>query len=204
MATITEPMGSNMTATALGNRWGWLLVLGIVQIIAGWIAIAVPVVASFAAVAFFGALMMVAAIFQLIHAFKVRSWPRSAWYGLGGVFYAITGVLVAMYPVSGALALAVMIAILLIADGALRVGFAMTVRPVPGWGWLIAGGLGSIVVGVILLIGWPATALWVTGLLLGINLIFTGSMHVVLALATRTSTSASPFYDGSLRSRMSR
>jgi uncharacterized membrane protein HdeD (DUF308 family) len=205
MATITEPMGSNMTATALGRRWGWLLVLGIVQIIAGWAAIAVPVVASFAAVAIFGALLMVTAIFQLIHAFKARSWPRSAWYGLGGVFYAVAGVLVAMYPVSGALALAVMIAILLIADGALRVGFAMAVRPVAGWGWVIAGGLGSIVVGVILLIGWPATALWVTGLLLGINLIFTGSMHVVLAFASRTSTAASPFYDdGSLRSRMSR
>jgi uncharacterized membrane protein HdeD (DUF308 family) len=205
MATITEPMGSNITATALGRRWGWLLVLGIVQIIAGWAAIAVPVVASFAAVAIFGALLMVTAIFQLIHAFKARSWPRSAWYGLGGVFYAVAGVLVAMYPVSGALALAVMIAILLIADGALRVGFAMAVRPVAGWGWVIAGGLGSIVVGVILLIGWPATALWVTGLLLGINLIFTGSMHVVLAFASRTSTAASPFYDdGSLRSRMSR
>jgi uncharacterized membrane protein HdeD (DUF308 family) len=203
MTTITEPMGSDTTAPALGHRWGWLLVLGIVQIIAGWIAIAIPVVASFAAVAIFGAVLIVTAIFQLIHAFRVRSWPRSAWSGLGGVFYAIAGVLVAIYPVSGALALAVMIAILFIADGALRVGFAMAVRPLVGWGWLVAGGLGSIVVGVILLIGWPATALWATGLLLGINLIFTGSMHIALALASRPGRSASPFY-GSLRSRMSR
>jgi uncharacterized membrane protein HdeD (DUF308 family) len=180
-----------MTAPALGHRWGWLVVLGIVQIIAGWIAIAIPVVASFAAVAIFGAVLIVTAIFQLIHAFKVRSWPRSAWYGLSGVLYAIAGVLVAIYPVSGALALAVMIAILLIADGALRVGFAMAVRPLAGWGWLIAGGLGSMVVGVILLIGWPATALWVTGLLLGINLVFTGSMHIVLALASRTGVRSS-------------
>jgi uncharacterized membrane protein HdeD (DUF308 family) len=191
MTTITEPMESPMTAPALGHRWGWLVVLGIVQIIAGWIAIAIPVVASFAAVAIFGAVLIVTAIFQLIHAFKVRSWPRSAWYGLSGVLYAIAGVLVAIYPVSGALALAVMIAILLIADGALRVGFAMAVRPLAGWGWLIAGGLGSMVVGVILLIGWPATALWVTGLLLGINLVFTGSMHIVLALASRTGVRSS-------------
>lgn len=205
MTTITERMESNMTATPLGHRWGWLLALGIVQIIAGWIAIAVPVVASFAAVAIFGAVLIVTAIFQLIHAFKARSWPRSAWYGLSGVFYAIAGVLVSMYPISGALALAVMIAILFIADGALRVAFAMAVRPLAGWGWLIAAGLGSIVVGVILLMGWPATALWVTGLMLGINLVFTGSMHVALALAlgSRTGTSASPFY-GSLPSRMSR
>jgi uncharacterized membrane protein HdeD (DUF308 family) len=67
----------------------------------------------------------------------------------------------------------------------------MAVRPLAGWGWLIAGGLGSMVVGVILLIGWPATALWVTGLLLGINLVFTGSMHIVLALASRTGVRSS-------------
>jgi uncharacterized membrane protein HdeD (DUF308 family) len=195
-------MESDMTETALGHRWGWLLVLGIVQIIAGWIAIAVPVVASLAAVAIFGAVLIVTAIFQINHAFRLRAWPRSAWYGLSGVLYAIAGLLVAIYPLGGMLALAVMIAILLIADGALRVGFAMTVRPIPGWGWLFAGGLGSIVVGVILLIGWPATALWVTGLLLGINLIFTGVMHVALALASRTSTSEGPRYE-SLHSRMS-
>jgi len=206
MATTTEPLESEMAATALGHRWGWLLALGIVQIIAGWIAIAIPVVASFAAVAIFGAVLLVTAIFQLIHAFRVRAWPRSAWYGLGGVFYAIAGLLVAINPISGALTLAVIIAILFIADGVLRVAFGTSVRPISGWGWLVAAGLCSIVVGVFLLIGWPATALWVTGLLLGVNLVFTGSMNVVLALASRTSTSANPFYGSlrSLRSRMSR
>jgi uncharacterized membrane protein HdeD (DUF308 family) len=203
MATTTEPLESEMAATALGHRWGWLLALGIVQIIAGWIAIAIPVVASFAAVAIFGAVLLVTAIFQLIHAFRVRAWPRSAWYGLGGVFYAIAGLLVAINPISGALTLAVIIAILFIADGVLRVAFGTSVRPISGWGWLVAAGLCSIVVGVFLLIGWPATALWVTGLLLGVNLVFTGSMNVVLALVSRTNTSANPFY-GSLRSRMSR
>ena len=55
------------------------------------------------------------------------------------------------------------------------------------WGWLVAGGIGSLVVGVILLLGWPATALWTTGLLLGINLIFTGSTRITLALVSRTA-----------------
>jgi uncharacterized membrane protein HdeD (DUF308 family) len=203
MTTITEPMDSRMTAPALGHRWGWMLVLGIVQIIVGSIAIAVPVVASFAAVAIFGAVLIVSSIFQLIHAFKVRSWPRSAWSGLGGALYAIAGILVAITPVGGALALAVMIAILLIADGALRAGVAMAVRPLAGWGWLVAGGIGSIVVGVILLIGWPVTALWITGLLLGMNLVFSGTMHIALALTSRPGGSASSFYR-SFRSRMNR
>jgi uncharacterized membrane protein HdeD (DUF308 family) len=65
----------------------------------------------------------------------------------------------------------------------------MTVRPVVGWGWLVAAGLGSIVVGVILLVGWPATAFWATGLLLGVNLIFNGIMNATLAIATRHTAS---------------
>jgi uncharacterized membrane protein HdeD (DUF308 family) len=179
-----------MAATDLGHRWGWLLALGIVQILAGSFALTIPVVASLAAVAIFGAVLIVSAIFQLIHAFRVRAWPRSAWYGLGGVLYAIAGVLVVIFPIGGAMTLAIMIAVMLIADGVLRVTFASSVRPVAGWGWLIAGGLGSIVVGVTLLIGWPATALWVTGLLLGVNLIFTGAMHAALALTSRTSSAS--------------
>src|SRR5258708_7317862 len=97
----------------------------------------------------------------------------------------------------------IIIAILFIADGVLRVAFGTSVRPLAGWGWLVAAGLCSIIVGVFLLIGWPAIALWLTGLLLGVNLVFTGSMNIVLALASRTNISANPFY-GSLRSRMSR
>ncbi len=187
MLTITDTVKADTAATRLGHRWGWLLALGIVQIVAGIIAIAVPVVASIAAVGIFGAVLLVTAALQLIHAFKVRAWPRSAWYGVGGVLYAIAGFLVVMYPLGGALTLAVMIAILFIADGTLRMVFGMTVRPVAGWGWLIAAGLCSIVVGVILLLGWPATALWAIGLLLGVNLIFTGVMNATLALASRTN-----------------
>jgi uncharacterized membrane protein HdeD (DUF308 family) len=185
MTTLAQSLESEMAATALGHRWEWLVALGVVQIIAGSIAIAVPVVASLAAVAVFGALLIMTAIFQTIYAFKIRARPRSALYEFGGIPYAIAGLLVVIYPIGGALTLAVMIAILLIADRTPRVGFAMTVRPLAGWGWFIAAGLGSILVGVILLIGWPKTALWVTGLLLAVNLIFTGAMYATLALTSR-------------------
>jgi hypothetical protein len=95
--------------------------------------------------------------------------------------------LVIAYPLGGALTLAVLVGILFVADGALRVAFGMSARPVVGWGWLVAGGIGSLLVGVILLLGWPATALWATGLLLGINLIFTGLTRITLALTSRTA-----------------
>ncbi len=187
MSTITQTMNVDAVAAPLGRRWGWLLALGIAEIIAGGIAIAVPVIASLAAVAIFGAVLLVTAILQLVHAFQVRAWPRSAWYGFGGLFYAIAGLLVVAFPLGGALTLAMLLGILFIADGTLRVAFGMSARPVIGWAWLVAGGIGSLLVGVTLLLGWPATALWATGLLLGINLIFTGLTRITLALASRTA-----------------
>jgi uncharacterized membrane protein HdeD (DUF308 family) len=187
MPTITQTMNVDTVGAPLGRRWGWLLTLGIVEIIAGGIAITVPVIGSLAAVSVFGAILLVTAILQIVHAFQVRAWPRSAWYGFGGLFYAIAGLLVIAYPLGGALTLAVLVGVLFIADGTLRVAFGMSARPVVGWGWLVAGGIGSLFVGVILLLGWPATALWATGLLLGINLIFTGLTRITLALASRTA-----------------
>jgi uncharacterized membrane protein HdeD (DUF308 family) len=187
MTTITQTMNVDTVAAPLGRRWGWLLTLGIVEIIAGGVAIAVPVIASLAAVAIFGAVLLVTAILQLVHAFQVRAWPRWAWYGFGGLLYAIAGLLVIAYPLGGALTLAVLVGMLFIADGTLRVAFGMSARPIVGWGWLVAGGIGSLLVGVILLLGWPATALWATGLLLGINLIFTGLTRITLALVSRTA-----------------
>jgi uncharacterized membrane protein HdeD (DUF308 family) len=189
MTTMSDTMDANAGTTTLTHRWGWLLVLGIVQIIAGAIAFAIPIVASFAAVAIFGAVLLVTATFQLVHAFKIGAWPRSAWYGLSGVLYAIAGLLVIAFPLGGALTLAVLLAILFIADGALRVVFAMTAAV--GRGWLVAAGCCNILVGVFLLIGWPYTALWITGLLLGVNLLITGAMNIAFASKTRTSKVAS-------------
>jgi uncharacterized membrane protein HdeD (DUF308 family) len=116
MATITQTMNVDGAAAPLGRHWGWLLALGLVEIIAGCVAIAVPVIASLAAVAIFRAVLLVTAILQLVHAFQVRAWPRSAWYGLGGLFYAVAGLLVVAYPLRGALTLAALIGILFIAD----------------------------------------------------------------------------------------
>jgi len=61
MTTVSDTMHANAGTTTLTHRWRWLLVLGVVQIIAGSMAIAIPIVASFAAVAIFGAVLLVTA-----------------------------------------------------------------------------------------------------------------------------------------------
>ena len=191
MTTMSDTMDANAGTTTLTHRSGWLLVLGVVQIIAGGIAIAIPIVASFAAVAIFGAVLLVTATFQLIHAFKIGAWPRSAWYGLSGVLYAIAGLLVIAFPLGWRTDACG------VARNPVHCGWraARAIRhersAAVGRGWLIAAGCCNILVGVFLLIGWPYTALWITGLLLGVNLLITGAMNIAFASKAGTSKVAS-------------
>ena len=54
-----------------------------------------------------------------------------------------------------------------------------------GWGWLLASGIVSVVLGWMIWAQWPASGLWVIGLLVGIQLLFTGWSLVMLALVAR-------------------
>ena len=143
-----------------------------------------------AAVLIFGAVLLTSAIFHLVHAFKTRRWPGTLWYVLGGLLYGAAGVLVLLFPLGGALTLAVVVATLLIADGVLRALVASTLRPQAGWGWSLAAGVASVLLGIILFTGWPATAIWAIGLLLGINLLFSGATNAAVAIASRSGRRA--------------
>lgn len=192
MATIFDDATTDMPAATLGRDWTWLLLLAVFQILGGALAVAVPIAASLAAVAVIASLLIVTAFLQLIHAYQPKAWPRSAWYGIGAVLYAAVGVVLILHPMTGALALAMLIAALLIAEGALRMVFGVLVRPLFGWRWLLVAGLLSIAVGGMLPIGgWPATALRLTGLLLGANLLVTGIMNAAFAVTARSNVSSS-------------
>jgi len=174
------------------RHWGWLLAFAIVQIVAGSLAISTPPLASLVAVAVFGALMLTAAIFQIVHALRVRKWPGFALHLLGGLLYAAAGVLALIYPFPGMLALTLFLAGLLLAEGILRIVLARKVRQQQGWGWFLAGGIASVVLGALLMIGWPGTALWALGLMLGVNLVFNGATSAALALACRKRQKETP------------
>jgi uncharacterized membrane protein HdeD (DUF308 family) len=167
------------------RHWGWLLGFAIVQVVAGAVAIAAPLIASLVAVAVFGGLMLVAAFFHIMHAIRVRKWPGFALHLLGGLLYAGAGVLTLVFPFPSMLALTLGVAGLLLADGVLRLLLAARMKRENGWGWVLASGIASVVLGGMLIVGFPATALWAVGLLLGVNLIVVGTTNAAVAMVCR-------------------
>jgi uncharacterized membrane protein HdeD (DUF308 family) len=170
---------------ALSRNWGWLLALGILMIILGAIAIAAPAVATIAVQFMLGWLLVISGIAEGIHAFMAQGWRGFLLELLSAVLYLAVGILLLVNPLEGALALTIVLAVFLIVEGIFKIITALRLRDHDGWGWLLASGIVSVILGVLIWAEWPASGLWVIGLLVGIQLLFTGWALVMLALAAR-------------------
>ena len=170
---------------ALSRNWGWLLALGILMIILGVVAMAAPVVATIAIQVMLGWLLVISGIAEGIHAFMVKEWRGFLLELLSAVLYLGVGLLLLVDPLKGAVALTLILGVFLLVVGIFKIITALRVREHRGWGWLLASGIVSVVLGVMIWAQWPASGLWVIGLLVGIQLLFTGWSLVMLALVAR-------------------
>lgn len=173
------------TKQLISEKWGWFLALGIVLILAGIAAIAFPLLSSIAAKLVLGWLFIIGGVMMIVHAFQAPGWSGFLWELLIGILYAVVGGYLAFFPLSGLLTLTVLIAALFIAEGIFEAIMAFRVRPHEGWVWLLLSGIAALAVGVIIAMGLPESAIWAIGLLVGINLLFSGWSYVFLALAGR-------------------
>jgi uncharacterized membrane protein HdeD (DUF308 family) len=115
----------------------------------------------------------------------VKEWRGFLLELLSAVLYLGVGLMLLVDPLKGALALTLILAVFLLVEGIFKIITAFRVRDHRGWGWLLASGIVSVVLGVMIWAQWPASGLWVIGLLVGIQLLFTGWSLVMLALVAR-------------------
>lgn len=88
-------------------------------------------------------------------------------------------------PVLASSVLTLLLALSTAASGIVRIWLGAGTMPERGWGWIVASGVLSTVVGLIFLIGWPVDSAWLLGLVLCIDLIFQGCALVGLGLRAR-------------------
>ncbi len=171
----------------IAEKWGWFLALGIVLIVVGIAAICFPLVSTIAAKIFLGWLFLIGGVVMIIHAFSAQAWGGFLWSLLIGILYLLAGGWLAFFPLAGLLTLAILLAILFVAEGIMEIIMAFRVHPSDGRIWLLLSGIAALAVGVLIFLGLPSSAAWALGLLVGINLLFSGWSYVFLALAGRKS-----------------
>ena len=84
--------------------------------------------------------------------------------------------------------LAIMLAVYFILDGIGEISAAFQRRPADGWGWLLFGGIVSILLGLMIWGQFPLSGLWAIGILLGIKLFFIGLIMVTAGSVVRSIT----------------
>jgi uncharacterized membrane protein HdeD (DUF308 family) len=173
------------TKQLITDKWGWFLALGIVLLVAGLAAIAFPLLSGIAAKVVLGWLFLIGGVMMIIHAFQAPAWGGFLWELLIGLLYVFVGGYLAFFPLAGLLTLTIVIAALFIAEGVFESIMAFRVRPHEGWVWLLLSGIAALAVGVIIAMGLPESSIWALGLLVGINLLFSGWSYIFLALAGR-------------------
>lgn len=182
---------NNLPPNPSAERWpeilranrGWIIFEAIALILLGSVAIILPVFFTFAIELFIGTLLIAAGAVQIFRTFQARK-TKVFWASLlNALVYLATGILLVAYPLSGILTLTVLLAALYVVQGTSQVALGLSLKALKNSWWIVLSGVITLILAGIILFGLPSTALWVIGLLVGINLIFTGFALLSLALA---------------------
>lgn len=166
--------------SAAHNRW-LLLIVGIVTLLAGVVALAMPFIASLTAAILAGWVLIVAGVFGLVTAFRRHDgWHVAAAFALALVSI-LGGILMLAQPLTGILALTTVLIAYFAASGVLRIWYGARALG-EGGGWMVATGALSFLLALLLWFGLPFSAAWVPGVFLGVDLIIWGALQIGLAL----------------------
>ncbi len=162
----------------------WFLGVGIALIILGMIAMAASPFVTLASMLFFGAIMIAGGIVQVVNAFKTRHGDGFLLNLLGGIFYTVVGILLILHPLEGALAATLLLAAFFSVTGIFKI-VASLVNRFGHWGWVLLNGIVSLALGIMILLQWPTSGLFIIGLFIGIDLLMLGWVWVALSLSTK-------------------
>jgi len=172
------------------NAANWSVALGVLILLLGIVALLVPVLTALAANYTLAWIALAIGVLQLIHAYQTRKRSHPRWQVVTGILNLVVGALLLIYPVEGIAAIALMLAALIFTVGVAELFLAFQRRPASGWGWVLASGILSALVGVLIAIGWPGDSFLLIAVYVGISMISGGVWRIVTSFATRNAAPA--------------
>jgi len=179
-------MNASTMAAEVKHVTGWSIAVSLLMILAGSLAIGLPVAAGIAVNIVVAWLLLFFGVAHLVFGWHMRAIGGVVWQLLLGALYIGIGVYLLMQPVAGLVTLTLALAIYLFAEGLLELILSFRVRPRQGWGWLLLDGIVTLILAIMIWRTWPASTEWVIGTLVGISMIFSGATRLMLSLAARS------------------
>src|SRR5271165_6047291 len=190
---------TNLASTGFGTvpslaplhaKWGWIVALGIVYLIAGVIALGSVFAATVASVFVVGIMMMIAGVAEVINAFQIKTWGRFFFWLILGILYIVAGFVAFDNPLLTAVWLTLFLGAALVASGIMRIFLAFNMQHGSPWMWVAVSGVVTLLLGLIILVHWPVSAVYTLGIFLGVDLVFAGASWIGLGLGLRNAPDA--------------
>jgi uncharacterized membrane protein HdeD (DUF308 family) len=189
MASTNLPGSPDLTGLtkSLQDHWRMFLVEGIILLVLGVAAVALPPLAGIATTIILGWLFLIGGIVGLVSTFGARHAPGFIWALLSALIAIIAGGVLLWNPLEGLITLTYVLIAFFIADGILMIILALSHRSALSgrWEWMLVNGIIDLVLAGVIIAGLPGALAWALGLLVGIDLVFGGFSMITMALAAR-------------------
>lgn len=149
------------------------LILGILLTILGIVVLGALMFTTLVTVFVLGLALIIGGVLEIAHAFYRERRGSTFYEIIGGIINLIVGGVMVFFPAISALSLALIIAVALIILGIYRIVIGFSSRAV-NRGWSVFVGFVTLLLGIMVFIGWPATGLFIIGLFLGVQLLISG------------------------------
>ena len=181
-ATRRATLGTAMEK--LRHRWGLFVGIGVLAMLLGVVALGLVVTATVTTVYIVAIFMVVKGGSEISMGLNSKTWGREILFILAGLFYIVAAAFAFARPMSAAAILTLMLGGALLVAGGMRTWIGAHMHS-HARTMVIAGGLVTGLIGLLVIFGWPANSLVILGTLLGVDLVFTGVMWVGFGLRLR-------------------
>ena len=192
MTTTSDRLQNPPFATGIAPlraKWGWIVALGVVYLIAGFVALGSVVMATVASVLVVGAMMIVAGVAEVFNAFQIKSWGKFLIWALLGVLYIVAGFVTFENPIFAAVLLTLILGASLVASGIVRIVLAFNMKAESPWVWVAVSAVITLLLGLLILARWPISSVYVLGVFLGVDLVMAGIGWIGVGFGLRPAQS---------------
>ena len=158
-------------------------IAGVLMMVIGLGGVFLPPVMSIAVVTFMAWMFLFSALVQGYNTLKNYRKSFIAW--LKPILSFITGILFLLFPIQGIAVVGMLLAVYLLIDAYTSIAFGIEYKPNKGWWMMVLNGVLSIVLSIILMMGWPFSSIVLVGLFVGVSLFFDGVALLTFALGAK-------------------
>lgn len=162
-------------------------VLGAIAIFFGILCMLAPGLTGISIALIVGFFVLAGGFARIFWAFKAGSLGKGLLTFVLGVLTVICGLMLVTDPVLASGFLTIMLAFYLFVDGIAEIVAGNQRRPQPGSGWMIFGGVLSLLLGAMIWSQYPLSGAWAIGILLGIKLFSVGLIMITGGAVIRSA-----------------